>query len=122
VVRGEAAAVGKQFAAVLEQHHPVTQQAPALFGLCDDDDGGRAVGAGGRGAGRLVLAGGAHGVLAGVVAAGTCFSIASSAQSGNETITYAGTCFWYLGMRALARLVGPCNAGFHRDLAIRSHP
>jgi hypothetical protein len=77
VVRGEAAAVGKQFAAVLEQHHPVTQQAPALFGVCDDDDGGRTVGAGGRGAARLVLAGGAHGVLAGEVAAGTCFSIAS---------------------------------------------
>jgi hypothetical protein len=29
----------------------------------------------------------------GEVAAGTCFSIASSARPGKETITYAGTCF-----------------------------
>jgi hypothetical protein len=91
---------------------PLHSRLQPLFGVCDDDDGGRTVGAGGRGAARLVLAGGAHGVLAGEVAAGTCFSIASSAQPGNETITYAGTCFWYLGMRALARLVGPRNAGF----------
>jgi hypothetical protein len=59
VVVGHGAAVGEQFAVVVEQDDAVAQQAPTLFGVAADD--GREVTrlAGGVGAGRYVVTPGA---------------------------------------------------------------
>jgi len=55
-VGGDGAAVGQQFAGVLEDDDAVAEQAPALLRETCDDPGGLAVDGFGRGAYGLVLA------------------------------------------------------------------
>src|SRR4051794_34649510 len=55
-VRCDDPPVGKQFAGVLEQHHPVAEQTPSLLGVAGDGASGLTVGCARRGAWRLVRA------------------------------------------------------------------
>lgn len=48
--------VGQQFAAVIEEHDPVAEQAPSLFGVVGDETRRVVVGSAGGRAGWLVLA------------------------------------------------------------------
>jgi len=52
----DAAAVGKEFAGVLEHDHTVAEEAPTLFGMAGDDAGGVPVDCVGIRTGGLVLA------------------------------------------------------------------